>query len=89
MGRQAEGPSVIAAWLFKVFGTLGLKIMWISLAVLAVVAVLFGAKRAGRQAERMNSMERLGKVYREQLQDAANRPRTRLELRKRLLDGNY
>lgn len=80
---------MIAAWLFKVFGGLGLKILWITLAVLAVLAILLGAKRAGRQAERMESLERLGRIYNEQLKDAANRPRSRRELRERLLNGSY
>ena len=80
---------MIAAWLFRVFGSVGLKVAMIGLAVIAVALVLLGARRAGRQAERLDNLERVEKIYRDQLEDAANRPRDRRELRKRLLDGSY
>lgn len=80
---------MIEAWIFKTFGALGLKLMMGALIAVAVLAVLLGARKAGRTAERLDSLERLEKIYREQLQDAANRPHSRLELRKRLLDGTF
>ncbi len=80
---------MISTWLFRVFGSVGLKAAMIGLGVIAVALVLLGARRAGRQAERLDNLERVEKIYREQLEDAANRPRDRRELRKRLLDGSY
>ena len=53
----------------------------------AVLAVLLGARQAGRNAERVERMRKTIEVQREQLDAAANRPRDRDELIGRMRDG--
>ena len=55
----------------------------------AVGAVLFGARQAGRNAERVERMRRTNEVQREQLDAAARRPRDRNELNGRMRDGSF
>ncbi len=55
----------------------------------AVAAVLFGARRAGRNAERIENMRRTVEVQRDQLEGASGRPRDRGELARRMRDGTY
>ena len=55
----------------------------------AVLAVLLGARQAGRNAERIERMRKTIEVQREQLDAAANRPRDRDELIGRMRDGNF
>ena len=55
----------------------------------AVGAVLFGARQAGRNAERVERMRKTIEVQREQLDAAARRPRDRNELTGRMRDGSF
>ena len=55
----------------------------------AVAAVLFGARQAGRNAERVERMRRTMEVQREQLDAASRRPRDRDELAHRMRDGSF
>ena len=55
----------------------------------AVAAVLFGARQAGRNAERVEQMHKTNEVQRDQLEAAARRPRDRDELIDRMRDGSF
>lgn len=55
----------------------------------AALVVLFGARQAGRNAERVERMRRTIEVQREQLDAAARRPRDRDELIERMRDGRF
>ena len=55
----------------------------------AVAAVLLGARQAGRNAERVERMQRNIEVQRDQLEAAARRPRDRDELIDRMRDGSF
>ena len=55
----------------------------------AVVAILFGARQTGRNAERVERMRRTIEVQREQLDAASRRPRDRDELARRMRDGSF
>jgi hypothetical protein len=54
-----------------------------------VAAVLFGARQAGRNAERVENMRRTVEVQRDQLEAASRRPRDRGELAHRMRDGRF
>ena len=49
---------MIVLWLQKWLGAAALKIVWIGAAVLAVLAVLFSVRNAGRNLERVENLER-------------------------------
>lgn len=55
----------------------------------AVTAVLFGARQAGRNAERVERMKTTIKVQHAQLEAATRRPRDRHDLARRLRDGSF
>ena len=55
----------------------------------AVAAILLGARKAGRNAERVERMRRTIEVQREQLDAASRRPRDRDELARRMRDGSF
>ncbi|MBB4267592.1 hypothetical protein [Roseospira visakhapatnamensis] len=57
--------------------------------VAAVLAVLLGARRAGRLAERLEMMEKAHDAQRRMLEAAARRPRSRDDLAQRLRDGRF
>jgi hypothetical protein len=61
---------------------------WLAAAV-AVAAVLLGARQAGRNAERVETMRRTVEVQRDQLKAASRRPRDRRELAHRMRDGTF
>jgi hypothetical protein len=61
---------------------------WLAAAV-AVAAVLLGARQAGRNAERVETMRRTVEVQRDQLQAASRRPRDRAGLAVRMRDGKF
>jgi hypothetical protein len=74
---------LLQGWLLRnVLGLLGLLA-----AATAVIAVLFGARQAGRNAERVERMRRTVEVQRDQLEAATRRPRDRGELARRMRDG--
>jgi hypothetical protein len=58
-------------------------------AAAAVAAVLFGARQAGRNAERVERMRRTVDVQHDQLEAAIRRPRDRRELARRMHDGTF
>jgi hypothetical protein len=61
---------------------------WLAAAA-AVAPVLFGARQAGRNAERIEHMRRTMEVRRDQLKAASRRPRDRGELARRMRDGTF
>jgi hypothetical protein len=61
---------------------------WLAAAA-AVAAVLFGARQAGRNAERVENMRRTIDVQHDQLKAASRRPRDRNELARRMRDGFF
>ena len=56
-------------------------------ATLSVLAVLFGARQAGRNAERIGQLKKTLEVKNEQLQATMEAPRTRADLLKWLRRG--
>ena len=76
---------VLQGWLLRHVLTL---LGWLAAAA-AAVAVLFGARQAGRNAERVDSMRRTVEVQRDQLEAASRRPRDRDELARRMRDGTF
>ncbi|MFZ1415550.1 MAG: hypothetical protein WAS73_13365 [Defluviicoccus sp.] len=76
---------VLHGWLLRnVLALLGRVV-----AAASVAAVLFGARQAGRNAERVESMRRAVEVQRDQLEAATRRPRDRDDLAERLRDGRF
>ena len=55
----------------------------------AILAVLLGARQAGRNAERIARMRKTLEIQREQLEAATRRPRDRSELLERMRDGTF
>ena len=55
----------------------------------AVAAILFRAREAGRNAERVERLRRNIEVQHDQLEAAARRPRDRGELTGRMRDGTF
>lgn len=77
--------TVLQGWLLRnVLALLG----WV-VAAASVAAVLFGARQADRNAERVEAMRRTVEVQRDQLQAATRRPRDRDDLAERLRDGRF
>src|SRR5512142_1474609 len=71
---------LLQGWLLRnVLALLG----WLAAAG-AIAAVLFGARQAGRNAERVENMRRTVEVQRDQLEAASRRPRDRGELARRM-----
>lgn len=62
--------------------------MWLAIAG-AVGAVLLGARRAGRNAERVDNLKRASRIKDAQLEATTRRPRTRNELIERLRSGEF
>jgi predicted exporter len=63
-------------------------ISW-GVAALSVVAVLFGARQAGRSAERVDQLKKTLEIKDAQLRATLDAPRTRGELVDRLRDGKF
>ena len=55
----------------------------------AILAVLLGARQAGRNAERLDRMHKTLEIQREQLEAATRRPRDRDELIERMREGRF
>lgn len=79
---------MIQAWLLKTLGAIGLKVAFVAGIALAVLAILFGAKQAGRTAERVEQLERNYAIRRKQSEEAARRPGDD-DLIKRLRRGDF
>lgn len=68
---------------------LALQILsWLAIAG-AVLAILFGARQAGRNAERVDNMRKALEIKDAQLEAATRRPRTDGELVDRLRRGEF
>ena len=76
---------LLQGWLLRnVLTVLG----WLAAAA-AAAAVLFGARQAGRNAERVERMRRTVEVQRDQLEAACCRPRDRGELARRMRNSAF
>ena len=76
---------LLQSWLLRNAFTL---LEWLAAAA-AVAAVLFGARQAGRNAERVERMQRTVKVQHDQLEATSRRPCDRGELARRMHDGSF
>lgn len=56
---------------------------------LSVLAILFGARQAGRSAERVDQLKKVVEIKDAQLRAALDAPRNRSELIERLRDGKF
>ena len=66
-----------------------LRIVGLLAVIGAVAAILFGARQAGRNVERVERMRRTIEVQHDQLDAASRRPRDRDELARRMRDGSF
>jgi hypothetical protein len=73
------------SWLLRNVLTL---LGWLAAAA-AVAAVLFGARQAGRNAERIETIRRTVEVQHDQLEAATRRPRDRGELARRMRNSTF
>lgn len=73
----------------RLLAAYALKLVGLAAILGAVAAVLFGARQAGRNGERVERMRRTIEVQREQLDAASRRPRDRDELARRMRDGSF
>ena len=80
LGGTAASPRARAALRY---GALALTI------VLFLLSIRRAGERAGRLAERLETMEKSNDVQRQMLDAAARRPRDRDELAERLRDGRF
>ena len=76
---------LLQGWLLRNVLTL---MGWLAAAA-GVAAVLFGARRSGRTAERIGNMRRTVEVQHDQLDAASRRPHDRGELARRMRDGTF
>ncbi len=76
---------LLQGWLLRNVLTL---LGWLA-AASATAAVLLGARQAGRNAERIETMRQTVEVQRDQLKAASRRPRDRSELARRMRDGTF
>jgi hypothetical protein len=76
---------LLQGWLIRNVLTL---LGWLAAAA-AVAGVLFGARQAGRNAERVENMRRTVEVQHDQLQAASHRPRDRGELARRMRNSTF
>ncbi len=77
--------SILKSWLT---GNI-LRLIGFGAAALSVAAVLFGARQAGRNAERLDEFKKIVEIKDAQLRAANNAPRTRDELIERLHRGKF
>ena len=66
-----------------------LRLAGLAAIIAAVLAVLLGARQAGRNAERLDRMRKNLEIQRAQLEAASRRPRDRDELLERMRDGTF
>ena len=76
---------LLQGWLLRNVLTL---LGWV-VAAASAAALLFGARRAGRNAERIENMRRTIEVQRDQIEAASRRPYDRNELVHRMRDGSF
>jgi hypothetical protein len=66
-----------------------LRILGWGTVALSVLAVLFGARQSGKNAERYDQLKKIVEIKDAQLRATLNAPRTRAELVDRLRDGEF
>jgi hypothetical protein len=79
----------VIAIIGRLLAPYALKLAGLFAIIGAVVAVLLGARQAGRNAERVERMRRTIEVQHDQLDAASRRPRDRDELARRMRDGSF
>lgn len=72
-----------------IFSKIGLRIGMVLAAIAAVVTVLFSARQAGRQAERVDTMKRNLESINAQRKAAATAPSDRSGIVERLRNGKF
>lgn len=75
----------VKSWLLRHAVTI---LSWLA-AASAVIGLLFGTRQTGRNAERMEQLKKTLEIKNDQLRAAADSPRTRADLVKRLRDGKF
>lgn len=66
-----------------------LKVIGWGTAALSVLAILFGARQSGKNAERYDQLKKIVEIKDAQLRATLDAPRTRADLVKRLRDGKF
>ena len=66
-----------------------LRLAGVAAVIGAILAVLLGARQAGRNAERLDRIHKTLEIQREQLEAATRRPRDRDELIERMREGRF
>lgn len=79
----------MVAWLTGLLGGVWTRIALIGAIALVVLGVLWRVREGGRQAERLERLERNVEVKNAQLEAANRRPRDRSELARRMRDGEF
>lgn len=77
--------SIITGWL----SSHALRLVSWGVVALSVLAVLFGARQAGRNAERADQLKKTIEIKDAQLRATLDAPRNRDELTDRLRDGKF
>jgi hypothetical protein len=77
--------SILTSWLTSNL----LRLIGWGVAGLSVLVVLFGARQAGKSAERADQLQKIIEVKNAQLRATLDAPRTRSELVNRLRDGKF
>ena len=82
--------------MIKLWSAIKSGVLWLVAAIVALAVLLFGARRSGRDAERVERLENeqarareTDEVKDEQLEAAARRPRDRAELDRRMRNGEF
>ena len=82
--------------MIKLWSAIKSGVLWLVAAIVALAVLLFGARRSGRDAERAARIEddleranEIDQIRDEQLDAAANRPRDRDELKRRMRNGEF
>ncbi len=73
----------------RLLAAYALKLVGLAAILGAVAAVLFGARQAGRNAERVERIRRTIEVQHDQLDAASRRPRDRGDLARRMRDRSF
>jgi hypothetical protein len=66
-----------------------LRLLGYGIAAFSVATILFGARQAGRSAERVDQLRKIVEIKDAQLRATLDAPRTRDELVDRLRDGKF
>jgi hypothetical protein len=87
--RRPSAGAALIALIGQILAPYALRFAGLAAILGAVGAVLFGARQAGHNAERVEQMGKTIEVQRDQLEAAARRPRDRDELIDRMRDGSF